>query len=164
MDWTTILLALPLSLTGVISSEQWRNLVTDPAPHAVTNLLGGTATLDSIADGYLRLHPTTGSLLEARLQSDSTIDVILSVDVLGTRDSQHRRYDCSWQKLPVDRRPDASHFYCANDSIDADTFGQLLQPLLISMEFDADGQIAYSIDPEKYLPKETYQRIRPGIK
>lgn len=160
MDWSTILLSLPLSLTGVLSAEQWQNLVTDPTPHNVTNLMGGTATLDSIADGYLLVHPTTGSSIEAKLRTDSTIDVILSVDVQGTRDSELRRYTCQWQKIEAPQRPTAAYFYTPNDSIDQETFAALLQPLFISMTFDAEGQVVYAIDPEKYLPKETFEKLK----
>lgn len=148
MDWFTLLSAMPLSLLGIYTADEWKS----------------TLAADSIPDGQYVVYPTAGSQIEVRLMADSTLAVISTVDVLGTHDSELRLYDARWNRLKSPVRPTAASFYVANDSVDAETFVNLLQPELITLRFGEEGRVEASIDPKKFLPKESYEKVRPGLR
>lgn len=168
MDWTTILYGLPISILGVLNADQWKTLVNGHQTgivHEIRNNMGGKSSIDSIADGYLLAHPTAGSAIEARLLADSSIALISTVNVQGTKDSELSFYTADWHKTEASfSRPSAQDFYTPSDSIDAETFRHLAQPALIGLRFTSDGEIEATFEPEQFLPQEFYQRIRLGLR
>lgn len=139
-------------------------------PARVPNLLNGVCILDTLSNDYLSMHTSTVSTLDIKMlesQTDSTEILIAlhTVKAAGTEDSSIDFFTKTWSRLDPVRRistPTASDFYRPNDTLTLEEFSRYCIPLLISYKIDGDSLIA-SIDPEKYLPKEIYEKISPAF-
>ena len=126
--------------------------------------------IDTLSTDYLSMHTSGISTLDIKmlpLTNDSTniLTVIESVETEGTIDSSIKFYTTTWSKLPTEKYfpvPEYKDFYKENDSISLDEFSKLCIPFIVSYRFAGEGIIA-TIDPEKYLPVETYQKLSPAF-
>lgn len=140
-------------------------------PAKVPNLLNGTCVLDTLSDTYLSMHTTDVStlsikMLPMKVDSCNVLAVVHTVKVEGTEDSTIDFFTNTWSKLDGDKyftRPTARDFYQPNDSVTADELEKLCHPVLISYTLEGE-HVKATLDPEKYLPKELFQKIKPALK
>lgn len=139
-------------------------------PAKVPNLLGGTCVLDSLTNDYLSMHTSDVSTLSIKMieqKSDSTsiLAVIHTVKTVGTYDSSINFFTNTWSKLDNNKyfsTPTHADFYKQNDTVSLEEFTKYCIPLIIKYEFEGNG-IKATIDPEKYLPVEVFEKIKEGV-
>jgi len=140
-------------------------------PARVPNTFNGICVLDTLSNDYLSMHTSDVSLLTIKMMENkadtSNILVVLhTVKAAGTLDSSINFFTSTWSKLngaTFFTVPTANDFYLENDKITIEDFSRFCMPLMISYEIDNDTLKA-KIDPEKYLPKEVFEKIQPGLK
>ena len=126
--------------------------------------------IDTISDRFLSMHTTNISTLSIKMmpvERDTTniLTVIQSVETVGTTDSNIKFYTTTWSKLPRNNYfnvPTYKDFYQQNDDVSLEEFTTYCIPLLVKYAF-VDETIQATIDPEKYLPTETYKKISPAL-
>ena len=139
-------------------------------PAQVPNLLNGVCVLDTLSDTYLSMHTSTVStlsikMLEQKADTTSILAVVKSVKAVGTNDSSISFFTNTWSKLATEQYfdiPSAHSFYQPNDTVSLEEFSNFCIPLIIEYKIDGDT-ISATIDPEKYLPEEVYQKISPAL-
>ena len=139
-------------------------------PAQVPNLLNGVCVLDTLSDTYLSMHTSTVStlsikMLEQKADTTSILAVVKSVKAVGTTDSSISFFTNTWSKLATEQYfdiPSAHSFYQPNDTVSLEEFSNFCIPLIIEYKIDGDT-ISATIDPEKYLPEEVYQKISPAL-
>ena len=139
-------------------------------PARVPNLLKGVCVLDTLSDSYLSMH-TSGistlavKMLESKVDSTEILAVMHNVEATGTLDSSLEFFTKTWSQLDGAQRidtPTIADFYKQNADVTLEDFGRYCTPLLVSYRMDGETLVA-SIDPEKYLPKEVYEKIAPAL-
>ena len=139
-------------------------------PAQVPNLLNGVCVLDTLSDTYLSMHTSKVStlsikMLEQKADTTSILAVVKSVKAVGTTDSSISFFTNTWSKLATEQYfdiPSAHSFYQPNDTVSLEEFSNFCIPLIIEYKIDGDT-ISATIDPEKYLPEEVYQKISPAL-
>lgn len=139
-------------------------------PARVPNLLNGDCILDTLSNDYLSMHTSTVStldikMLESQIDSTEILVVLHTVKAASTEDSSIEFFSKTWSPMDASRRfsaPSVNDFYQQNDKVSIEEFTSYCIPLLIS--YKIDGETLYAaIDPEKYLPKEVYEKISPAF-
>ena len=108
-------------------------------------------------------HPL--KMLEHKADTTSILAVVKSVKAVGTTDSSISFFTNTWSKLATEQYfdiPSAHSFYQPNDTVSLEEFSNFCIPLIIEYKIDGDT-ISATIDPEKYLPEEVYQKISPAL-
>ena len=126
--------------------------------------------IDTISDRFLSMHTSNISTLSIKMmpiERDTTniLTVIKSVETVGTIDSSIRFYTTTWSKLPMSNyfsAPTYKDFYQPNDSVSLEEFSTYCIPFILNYKFDGETLVA-NIDPEKYLPTETFKKIAPAF-
>lgn len=139
-------------------------------PARVPNLLKGVCVLDTLSNSYLSMHTSNIStlavkMLESKVDSTEILAVMHTVEATGTLDSSLEFFTKTWSRLDATLRinaPTAADFYRLNADVTLEDFGQYCKPLLVSYRMEEETLVA-SIDPEKYLPKEVYEKIAPAL-
>lgn len=139
-------------------------------PSRVPNTFNGVCVLDTLSDDYLSMHTSDVSLLtikmmENKVDTSSMLVVLHTVKTVGTYDSSIAFFTNTWSRLNSAKyftAPSIADFYVENEKISLEDFSRFCMPYLISYEIDNDTLIA-KIDPEKYLPKEVYEKVQPGL-
>lgn len=139
----------------------------------VTTKLGGTARMTQLQENLVVLSLSQQSRMALYLYTttgnDSVVALVNTV-YAPAGDSRIRFFDGAWQELPASKyiRPLTKEaFFLFPDSLTKEECKELMQATeicLIEYTFEPDGSICARQSWEKYLDRETYNRLKPYLR
>ena len=139
----------------------------------VTTKLGGTARMTQLQENLVVLSLSQQSqmlLHNYTTGSGDTLVALVNTVYAPAGDSRIRFFDGAWQELPASKyiRPLTKEaFFLVPDSLTKEECKELMRPVdicLVEYTFDTDGSICARQSWEKYLDRETYDRLKPYLR
>jgi transporter family protein len=173
VDLLLVLIAMVLLWLGTTAKAQAQEVSNfySNMPRSLRTWVNPELKPDTLTDEYVRFQVSEVSRCELLVETAGADTVLLYIHTAAgpAEDSQLACYTTQWQPLPTADyftaptwrnfvRPDAS-----NEGVEAVRVG--LFPALIAYHYDAVRQeLVASIQPDVYLPKEQWERIRPYLR
>lgn len=139
----------------------------------VTTRLGGTAQMTELQENHLVLSLSEQSqmLLQSYTTgSGDTLVALVNTVYAPAGDSRIRFFDSAWRELPASKyieQPTRDDFFLFPDSLSKEECKELMRPVdicLVEYTFESDGSICARQSWEKYLDRETYNRLKPYLR
>lgn len=139
----------------------------------VTTKLGGQAQMTQLQEQSLVIDLSEQSRMALYLYTttgnDSVVALVNTV-YAPAGDSRIRFFDSAWRELPASKyieQPTRDDFFLFPDSLSKTQREELMRPVdicLVEYTFEPDGSICASQSWEKYLDRETYNRLKPYLR
>ena len=139
----------------------------------VTTKLGGQAQMTQLQEQSLVIDLSEQSRMALYLYTttgnDSVVALVNTV-YAPAGDSRIRFFDSAWRELPASKYielPTRDDFFLFPDSLTKEECKELMRPVdicLVEYTFESDGSICASQSWEKYLDRETYNRLKPYLR
>ena len=139
----------------------------------VTTKLGGTARMTQLQENLVVLSLSQQSRMALYLYTttgnDSVVALVNTV-YAPAGDSRIRFFNSAWRELPASKYielPTRDDFFLFPDSLSKEEYKALMRPVdicLVEYTFDTDGSICARQSWEKYLDRETYDRLKPYLR
>lgn len=139
----------------------------------VTTRLGGTAQMTELQENHLVLSLSEQSQMALHLYTthdNDTLVALVNTVYAPAGDSRIRFFNSAWRELPASKYielPTRDDFFLFPDSLSKVQREELMQATeicLIEYTFEPDGSICARQSWEKYLDRETYNRLKPYLR
>jgi hypothetical protein len=173
VDLLLVLIAMVLLWLGTTAKAQAQEVSNfySNMPRSLQTWVNPEMKPDTLTDEYVRFQVSEVSRCELLVETAGTDTVLLYIHTAAgpAEDSHLACYTTQWKLLPTAPyfteptwrnfvRPDAT-----SEGVEAVRVG--LFPALIAYQYDAlRRELVASIQPETYLPKEQWERIRPYLR
>ena len=126
-----------------------------------------------LQDSLLSIDLSSQSKMAMRLYQthrDDTLIVLINTVYAPAGDSRIRFFNSAWRELPASKYielPTRDDFFLFPDSLSKVQREELMQATeicLIEYTFEPDGSICARQSWEKYLDRETYNRLKPYLR
>lgn len=139
----------------------------------VTTKLGGKAQMTELQEQSLVIALSEQSQMALHLYTthdNDTLVALVNTVYAPAGDSRIRFFNNAWRELPASKYielPTHDDFFLFPDSLSKAQREELMQATeicLIEYTFESDGSICASQSWEKYLDRETYNRLKPYLR
>lgn len=139
----------------------------------VTTKLGGTARMTQLQENLVVLSLSQQSQMALHLYTthdNDTLVALVNTVYAPAGDSRIRFFNSAWRELPASKYielPTRDDFFLFPDSLSKVQREELMQATeicLIEYTFEPDGSICARQSWEKYLDRETYNRLKPYLR
>ena len=139
----------------------------------VTTKLGGTARMTQLQENLVVLSLSQQSqmlLHNYTTGSGDTLVALVNTVYAPAGDSRIRFFNSAWRELPASKyieQPTRDDFFLFPDSLSKTQREELMRPVdicLVEYTFESDGSICARQSWEKYLDRETYNRLKPYLR
>lgn len=139
----------------------------------VTTKLGGKAQMTELQEQSLVIDLSEQSQMALHLYTthdNDTLVALVNTVYAPAGDSRIRFFNSAWRELPASKYielPNRDDFFLFPDSLSKAQREELMQATeicLIEYTFEPDGSICARQSWEKYLDRETYNRLKPYLR
>lgn len=139
----------------------------------VTTKLGGKAQMTELQEQSLVIALSEQSRMALHLYTthdNDTLVALVNTVYAPAGDSRIRFFNSTWHELPASKYielPTRDDFFLFPDSLSKAQREELMQTTeicLVEYTFDTDGSICARQSWEKYLDRETYNRLKPYLR
>lgn len=171
-----LFVAMPDSLVPSIELNRRKDLID--LFHAgqqaqVATKLGGTAQMTELQENLMALSLSEQSQMLLQCYTTGkgdTLVALVNTVYAPAGDSRLRFFDSRWQELPASKymhAPSKEEFFLFPDSLTKEQREEAMRPVdicLVEYTFETDGSICARQTWEKYLDRQTYERLKPYLR